>query len=510
MKAFTIVAGNTNQTSETVNRTIYIATTGNDVTGDGSVGLPYLTIGKALSTVLKIIDSGITVTISIGVGTFTMSAADLSVLSLISGSGTLTIQGTLTLVDSGFTMGAADALDPLTYAVSGGNTATWTLDQWKFYFLKSSTSYYPITHNALTPSISITVVATGTEIYEAQTVINWPSVTDIYLNGIVDFSRLKINLPAITIGIYNSIFTFIECYFLSASATVLNFSQSDLHGNLQRCSFNGVRIFRQPVTTSSYANLYFYLNVNAAAIQLASSGILNITIAVIENVNTGAAASCITFANGFTALTAQGQLKFVNSNVGIFVTIENTCVNVLINSLILKNTNYYFRKAAAVTDYKGNININCAVILGVPVTRWFFDNMLEFVNLVTQRILQVKNIIYPEVEQNLSATLTDNTTTQVIIGNKLQNKSINIDYTITRGTGRAQGTLMILNDGTNLFIATALSLNNAVTEVEELAIVFSANFNTNEIRLAALLSSSGNNATFQYNVSRAMITPLTI
>lgn len=51
--------------------TYNVATTGNDSTGDGSVGLPWLTIQKALNFVHNNVDlNGFTVTIQVGSGTF--------------------------------------------------------------------------------------------------------------------------------------------------------------------------------------------------------------------------------------------------------------------------------------------------------------------------------------------------------------------------------------------------------------------------------------------------------
>ncbi|MEN6594692.1 MAG: hypothetical protein ABFC31_07105 [Clostridiaceae bacterium] len=50
--------------------TIYVATTGSDVTGDGTVGTPYATITKAVSVIPKCL-GGFTATISVAAGTYT-------------------------------------------------------------------------------------------------------------------------------------------------------------------------------------------------------------------------------------------------------------------------------------------------------------------------------------------------------------------------------------------------------------------------------------------------------
>jgi len=56
------------------NTTLYVATTGNDTTGTGASSSPYATIAKALSSIAgKLIASGVTVTIQVADGTYTVS-----------------------------------------------------------------------------------------------------------------------------------------------------------------------------------------------------------------------------------------------------------------------------------------------------------------------------------------------------------------------------------------------------------------------------------------------------
>jgi hypothetical protein len=56
------------------NTTIYVATTGSDTTGTGLSGAPYASIAKALSSIAnKLIASGVTVTIQVADGTYTVS-----------------------------------------------------------------------------------------------------------------------------------------------------------------------------------------------------------------------------------------------------------------------------------------------------------------------------------------------------------------------------------------------------------------------------------------------------
>lgn len=51
-------------------RTYYVRTTGNDSTGDGSVGTPFATVGRALDEIYKWVADENTITIDVGAGTF--------------------------------------------------------------------------------------------------------------------------------------------------------------------------------------------------------------------------------------------------------------------------------------------------------------------------------------------------------------------------------------------------------------------------------------------------------
>ena len=55
------------------NKTYYVRTTGNDTTGDGSSGTPWLTVGRALDEIYKWIADENTITIDVGEGTFAES-----------------------------------------------------------------------------------------------------------------------------------------------------------------------------------------------------------------------------------------------------------------------------------------------------------------------------------------------------------------------------------------------------------------------------------------------------
>lgn len=82
----------------TTSKTYYVATTGNDSTGDGSVGSPWLTIQHAINFVMETIDlGGQTVTIQVANGTYT---GGMIVGRPFTGGGQVYIQGNTTTPSS--------------------------------------------------------------------------------------------------------------------------------------------------------------------------------------------------------------------------------------------------------------------------------------------------------------------------------------------------------------------------------------------------------------------------
>lgn len=158
----------TYEDTETGARTIYVATTGDDVTGDGSSGDPFATILRAIQDVRNIIDD-VTITISIGVGTFSWACTDISIelnkKQLLS-SAIILFGGTPVLKDSGFTLAASS--DPYIYNVSG---TTFTSNEHQDRFLLVSGNYYGIVKNGTTTLNTFVDLAAGVSIYGMDTII---------------------------------------------------------------------------------------------------------------------------------------------------------------------------------------------------------------------------------------------------------------------------------------------------------------------------------------------------
>jgi hypothetical protein len=500
----------TGESAEIVSRTIYVSIyTGNDTTGTGETGAKFRTVGKALEDVYKYIDSGDIVTIQIDSGTYILTPANLYTISLLQGAGSIKILGTTKLIESGFTMGSAQAIDPLTYAVSGGNTATWDVNEWKYYFLKSSTSYYPITHNTTT-TISITQAVTGTEIYQNKTIINlnltentvFPSFIEI------DFSFVILNITNFALTIGNPYQFIIDNSNLIGSNTI-TFDKKTVW-KFHRNTSNGLTIeFQNQNLNLSTAN-YLYGNKNSQLLIYSYSPISNVNFAnwVFENPNTGTSSACILYSGGSTSvLTNAHYIKFVNSNIAIrhfkqmYADFSlSTC------NIILSNVNYLIKRSATITGNENNmLNIDYTRIFGAPVTRYFFDTQTEFVNLTKGRNIQITGLIYPEQEQPEKATIANNGVTNIQIGDSLQNTSIEIDYTAIRGDSVEYGKITVVNK-----MAKGLVLSETTPLGSDAGLTFSVSFIAPKKINLAITTTNTAAGTMNYTIKRKLRTPITL
>ena len=107
--------------TETVSRTIYVATTGSDVTGTGAVGAPFLTLLKAVQNIKPTINENVVITIQMSAGTYTFLwapvMAQLPRFNIYDG-GSITIQGNVVQNGGTFTLAAGSPADYV-YTVTG-------------------------------------------------------------------------------------------------------------------------------------------------------------------------------------------------------------------------------------------------------------------------------------------------------------------------------------------------------------------------------------------------------
>lgn len=100
------------------------------------------------------------------------------------------------------------------------------------------------------------------------------------------------------------------------------------------------------------------------------------------------------------------------------------------------------------------------------------------------------------LDEQLSASLTDNTVGTVLQFPVASTKNIIVDYSITRGTGKETGQIILSTDGTNV------QVSGQASTVVDCGVSFSGDINTGNVRLRYTTTSTGTNATMKYLVKR--------
>lgn len=105
----------------------------------------------------------------------------------------------------------------------------------------------------------------------------------------------------------------------------------------------------------------------------------------------------------------------------------------------------------------------------------------------------------------ITASILNNTTTNIIVGTTSAHKSISLKFIIVRDGQVATGTIEIINLSSVLQISEPIGrvVYGDDGEVGESAVQFSANYNSGNIRLGILLSNTGNDGTIDlFNIDQ--------
>ena len=189
---------------ETVSRTIYFSTLGNDTAGNGTISTPYATLLKAVQTIKTVISLGVTITIQAVAGTYTFNWAPLEkefsrfrMMNSDSGIKSIVINGSMTSLTSGFALSILDASIPYKYT----SDAVWTPNAYQDKFLLVGANYYPIMSNDTSTLRTFVGLGAGTSIFEPGVIFNIQdkriNIGGDYFQGFqggIQFSRITMNL----------------------------------------------------------------------------------------------------------------------------------------------------------------------------------------------------------------------------------------------------------------------------------------------------------------------------
>lgn len=221
---------------ETVSRTIYISTTGSDSSGDGSAGTPYATFLKAIQTIKPNINSGITITIDVAAGTYSVDMMETDKYTKqmnIGRNGGITVIGKYATDVSGLTITASST--PYVYNVTG---ATFTGNQYQDFFMFNGVTFYPIVYNGVSTINSVIGATACTSIVHNTTIFN-------LFNGNFAFN---VAVPSSQNFVFNNIdytasgaIRFINNITLDIQASKITATQSSLlsssRNNFTSCTF---------------------------------------------------------------------------------------------------------------------------------------------------------------------------------------------------------------------------------------------------------------------------------
>ena len=490
---------------EETDKNIYIELTGSDATGNGSIAKPYATFNKALNS-LKKRNNGNTITINIGEGSFALQSEDLSIIEelVMMGRAQFLSQGQISAVETGLSW-TQDGTDPFKWTATGGTSGTWSNSEFKEYFvLNSDGSYYPIADNGsdwiYTPFTDGNYASTS--IYELKTILTYDD--DFYFQPLgsnyqITFQRLKINIGnrrfRMAEGRIHQILRIRECVLTSRFNNLANIA---LFGSyFKTTDADGTRILSDTEITRSVFESDGTKVDNALSVK---SGYLRCDHVIFNNFATGITSATGNVGmqldpNGYTA--SSYNLKFLNCNKG-FAFVDGFQFNdaTVFDKIVCENTDYLYQstgnhKQYAIIPYSAITEISAltAIVKTDQTIRVIPEN---------NYIVYVEDYHYPEIGTGIEETLIDNATTDIVVGDSIDNKTITIEYTATRGTSIEKSTVQINNK------RTAMSVGEGTLFGDDIGLSFAVQYNAGKIELQCTLTSTGTGAILKYNAQRIM------
>lgn len=515
--------------SEWVSRTIYVSlpndpqTPGSDLTGDGSSIKPFATLEKALSTVKQRVYALITIQLDSGKFTYTRKCSDF-IRSIFLGANSITIQGQVPKqYITGITFSAV-AGNPYEYtATVGGSNPNWTYNQLDEYLCQNSTNYYFIEGNISNMIYTNSAGLPTGNLFKLETILEGdPSMLAPMLYNSRQISNGQ------NIGLNYNYLTFSVDVSSSAFVAMGRFSSNACYYIYTNCLFkpksNGTLSY-YALGNGFYSFIKSYLKKNSSA----TAGLLTflgaepplgtLTYTILKNIHSSKAGYAI------DGGLYQGQL-LLNGGNNIFSNFDYG-INKGTASIVSVSSSIMFRKCNNVfnvstigsynsmvnlpiyldsTSYLFNFTTNIQVgqirmtLTGSPTSGiWNSSSTIKYLYGPNADIRFTG--AYPEQDLKLSATLANNSTDSISIGDKSYNRSIEIKTNITRGTDYQYKRIIILNTGTALtMVQQPDSIQTADLGVRIDGVYYSGNSNT--IKLKWHTTDTGSSSTFTYDAIR--------
>lgn len=470
--------------------------TGSDITGDGSESNPFASLKKALDSIAYHTINSV-VSIKIGAGEFTWEDDELNSLGTLTftHNGGIALQGSYTEL-LGDIEGSVDATDPFKFNVT---SHTFTEDEYKFQFFGNSYSgpQSPISHNGTN------YIETNTPLYDKVFSLD----TKINLVN-TDSSILNVGLNASFRFFY---FDLPDRMYVDMDGPNISFSRLD-HGDFisrnvvsHRLRLDGCMLYFKgddygSISAHDVKRCFFYDPGPHTADRPALSTVQNINGLIFEGW-----AEIFELNSPFTynwaisyTLDSDASLKVKNCNTIINSSrTEKISLVMAMDRLIIEESSPYLIKSLQPVNMRVIIPEVIGTLAGIYETTYPHKTLVDPANNLSISV----DGFYGETEVITDTTLSDNTTTDIIVGDITQNQSVTVEYTLVRNSVVESGTLTIAHDGTNIGIVES----TPVQPNGDPGISFAVSIDTNDIVLECTLTSTGNNGTLNANVRRSMI-----
>jgi hypothetical protein len=508
----------TDTTSELVARTIYVSmptdaqTPGSDVTGTGSVSLPFSTINKALSTLNKDIYGAIT--IQLDSGEFNYTKNDVDLINKLSFKYSITtpnikLIGIVYPIITGITA-TVDAINPYKW----NTTTNFGANNYATYFFGTSGSYSPIESNTAN-QLTTTATVTGTAIYKMVTKINFATINIGAIN-------IKSDAPS------NCNIQFENCEITTTNNTLINNNggNNTTYVRFWNCLLTAPRqilFTANPLQFFWFEKCFLRVSYNSSTNVIVSASYgtrcsinrsvfkneLNSGIGVLASLGSDVSVGGNIFSNltSFSSGAETGSHFHNKTTTNFFKNVVSifTITTAFDVKYILYVSNYlYFENCTNLFDI---VNKNNSIEWYQPYTLVGVTNVFstasiskEFYCPSKKTYIYIKGT-YPEYEQKQSYTLANNSTDSVSIADLTYNRTITINYNIVRNGVYRAGTMKVLNDGTNYYFDPGEFFPAA----NDLGIVFNGVYrsgSSNTLKLKWTTSNTGYAATMIIDYNR--------
>jgi len=353
---------------ENVDRTIYVETTGNDNSGNGTISRPYATFFKAITDIKPII-SEVAVTIQFGVGSFDLTSRDFVEVgkkSLIGNAEIQIIGAAMTDIVTDITL-AAQSGKEFRFDVSGN---TFTEDEHVDRFVKYGSKYSPIIKNDVSTLDTFVEAGTGTAISELTTTLNvlgdW-ALTPAAASGRIYFERIKFDFQGENIPMTGQ-----DIYTVFKYSLLTNFATMNIGTKLQ---FQGLLVNAShlvPNSTSNGVNLLCNNITLNGAIRCANRAIRGLSLnfvngdilagrLMVRNAEYGVRLK--PYCTFFTDFEANNFVALLDCSYGFEMPDAGSLITEGTQPLYIDNVNYLLGDRDYVPTYGAQISMN---LYGTP------------------------------------------------------------------------------------------------------------------------------------------------